>query len=226
MTAAPAPRRPTTAELLHLRRPRADFLHELREQQARETPSYREVGATLGTPPRDPLRRPDRGPEASGPGASGTLPRGSAHLSGSAPAGAGPEAFERAREALRAWAGHRALGMALSPERPELAVGTTLAFAVRLPAAPLWVTGACRVVAAIDEPDRFGFAYGTLPHHPEVGEELFLARRLPSGEVRLEITAVSRPSTRLLALAGPLGRLLQRRAARIYLAGLSAFPGA
>jgi uncharacterized protein (UPF0548 family) len=30
----------------------------------------------------------------------------------------------------------------------------------------------CRVVYVLDEPERRGFAYGTLPGHPESGEEL------------------------------------------------------
>ncbi len=38
----------------------------------------------------------------------------------------------------------------------------------------------CRVVYVIDEPDRRGFAYGTLPGHPESGEELFAVRYDPA----------------------------------------------
>ena len=40
----------------------------------------------------------------------------------------------------------------------------------------------CRVVYVVDEPDRRGFAYGTLPGHPESGEELFLVRYDPDTE--------------------------------------------
>ena len=38
------------------------------------------------------------------------------------------------------------------------------------------VTAPCRVVYVVDEPDRRGFAYGTLTGHPESGEELFTVR--------------------------------------------------
>jgi uncharacterized protein (UPF0548 family) len=37
---------------------------------------------------------------------------------------------------------------------------------------PLWPRDVpCRVVYVVDEPRRAGFAYGTLPGHPEIGGE-------------------------------------------------------
>ncbi len=183
--------------MFHLRRPSAAALRALLAEQSEAPLSYAEVGRSLAA-----------------------LPSGYQHLTVRRRAGAGPDAMERARSALRSWAGHRALGMRLHPERPELDVDATVAFALRpAPLAP-WVTGACRIVAVVDEPRRFGFAYGTLPHHPEIGEEAFLAHRRDDGAVEFEITAFSRPSTRLLALAGPLGRRIQRRSAETYLTGL------
>ena len=44
------------------------------------------------------------------------------------------------------------------------------------------VQAPCRVVYVVDEPDRRGFAYGTLPGHAESGEELFLVRYDPATE--------------------------------------------
>lgn len=35
----------------------------------------------------------------------------------------------------------------------------------------------CQVVYVLDEPDRQGFAYGTLPGQPESGEEAFVIER-------------------------------------------------
>lgn len=93
--------------------------------------------------------------------------------------------------------------------------------ALALPVTGIWVTAACRVVLVVDEPDAFGFAYGTLPHHPESGEESFVVRRAPDGRVAVEIVAVSRPQTLLTKLAGPIGSLIQRRTAQQYLAGLA-----
>ncbi|GAA4732513.1 hypothetical protein GCM10023350_14890 [Nocardioides endophyticus] len=46
---------------------------------------------------------------------------------------------------------------------------------------PLALRIPCRVVYVVDEPERAGFAYGTLPGHPETGEELFLLSRLGDG---------------------------------------------
>jgi hypothetical protein len=84
----------------------------------------------------------------------------------------------------------------------------------------MWVTATCRVVEVVDEPDRFGFAYGTLPHHPEAGEESFVVIRDPAtDQVRLEITAYSRPTARLAKLGGPVGRAFQRFMASRYLDG-------
>ena len=54
----------------------------------------------------------------------------------------------------------------------------------------------CRVVYVIDEPDIRGFAYGTLPGHPESGEERFVVRHDPvTSAVFAEVTAFSRPAT-------------------------------
>jgi hypothetical protein len=56
-----------------------------------------------------------------------------------------------------------------------LVVGTNVAMSAPLPVGFVDVT--CRVVAVIDEANRYGFAYGTLPVHPETGEEAFMIVR-------------------------------------------------
>lgn len=96
------------------------------------------------------------------------------------------------------------------PARVALGVDVTFRF--------LFQTIPCRVVDVVDEPDRRGFAYGTLPGHPEIGEERFIAERDPStGEVTATITAFSNPGTWRTKAAGPLGRLLQRLMTKRYL---------
>ena len=82
---------------------------------------------------------------------------------------------------------------------------------------------ACRIVAVVDEPDRYGFAYGTLPAHPEEGEELFLVTRADDGTVRFEITVFSRPHDLLTRLGGPIARRVQQHASRRYLEGMLTF---
>lgn len=74
-----------------------------------------------------------------------------------------------------------------------------------------------RVVAVVDEPDRWGFAYGTLPGHIEVGEEAFVVEHRLDGAVVVRVTATAH-----VALPGRwlLQRLLlplQRRYAERYL---------
>ncbi len=71
----------------------------------------------------------------------------------------------------------------------------------------------------VDEPGRRGFAYGTLPGHPESGEESFVVE-LVGDEVWLEIVAFSRPGALLVKLVGPLSLLLQQTALRAYVKSL------
>lgn len=66
-----------------------------------------------------------------------------------------------------------------------------------------------RVVYVVEEPARRGFAYGTLPGHPERGEEAFVVERQPDGSVWLVIRAFSRPSNVLMWMGYPVARLLQ-----------------
>ena len=76
------------------------------------------------------------------------------------------------------------------------------------------------IVAVVDEPDRFGFAYGTLPVHPERGEEAFLVVRDDAGNVRFDVEGVSRPSLRFGRALGPIADRLQHRAVRRYLSAM------
>ncbi|SKB07532.1 DUF1990 family protein [Aeromicrobium choanae] len=78
----------------------------------------------------------------------------------------------------------------------------------------------CRVVHVIEEPDRVGFAYGSLPGHPESGEESFVVERRPDGSLSFTITAFSRPATRLARLGGPLTTAVQAGMTRRYLRAL------
>ncbi|MBC7724096.1 MAG: DUF1990 domain-containing protein [Burkholderiaceae bacterium] len=90
-----------------------------------------------------------------------------------------------------------------------------------IPFLSIAVTAPVRVVYVIDEPNRKGFAYGTLAGHPENGEEAFIVERTDDGSVWLTITAFSRPSTWywwLLAL--PL-RVAQRSYTTRYLRSLA-----
>jgi uncharacterized protein (UPF0548 family) len=75
----------------------------------------------------------------------------------------------------------------------------------------------CRVVYLVDDPCRRGFAYGTLPGHPESGEESFIIERRNDETVTFTVTAFSRPATWLAKAAAPIGRAIQRRITDRYL---------
>ncbi|GAA3125089.1 uncharacterized protein (UPF0548 family) [Kribbella aluminosa] len=74
-------------------------------------------------------------------------------------------------------------------------------------------------VWTVNEPDRIGFAYGTLQGHPESGEESFLVARAADG-VYVAIRAYSRPASWYTRLAGPVTRKAQYCAATRYAAAL------
>jgi uncharacterized protein (UPF0548 family) len=127
--------------------------------------------------------------------------------------------FSDACDAVRNWQGHAGAGIKLHTARPELRVGETLALAI--PVGPISVSATCRIVDVVDEPDRFGFTYSTLPHHPEDGEEAFIITKLDDGTVDVVVTAVWRPATLANHLWPPLTRFLQNRAINQYLEGIA-----
>ncbi len=89
---------------------------------------------------------------------------------------------------------------------------------------PLWpfrISAPCRVIYVIDEPARKGFAYGTLPGHPESGEEAFIVEQTADGSVWLTIRAFSRPSGWLWWAGYPILRIAQSVFTRRYLRSLS-----
>jgi uncharacterized protein (UPF0548 family) len=78
---------------------------------------------------------------------------------------------------------------------------------LRIPFYPAKVPA--RVVYVIDEPLRKGFAYGTLPGHPQRGEEAFVVEYRDDDSVWLTIRAFSRPANGFFWLGYPILRLMQ-----------------
>jgi uncharacterized protein (UPF0548 family) len=81
----------------------------------------------------------------------------------------------------------------------------------------LWSLNACRIVYVLEEHstvEKYGFAYGTLAEHQEIGEERFTVEfNLDDGSVWYDLYAFSRP--RLAArLAYPYSRSRQKRFAK------------
>ncbi|WP_188827838.1 DUF1990 family protein [Nocardia camponoti] len=133
--------------------------------------------------------------------------------------GHGRDLFDRAAAHILSFGIHKGVGFLPRTETRIALQGTEIT--VRISVGPFGVDAPCRVVYVIDEPNRAGFAYGTLPGHPEIGEELFAVEYEPdSGAVYGVIAAFSRPGAWYVRAAGPIARAAQRLAARWYLSTL------
>jgi uncharacterized protein (UPF0548 family) len=123
--------------------------------------------------------------------------------------GNAPGVFEAAASALLGWRMHRRAGFEVIASTPIATVGADMI--ASLPGRfPIGVSVPTRILTVVDEPDRAGFTFGTLPGHPVRGEERFEVRRGPDGVVWLSIVAFSRPTPGLVRALGPLMRIGQR----------------
>ncbi|MFD9791147.1 DUF1990 family protein [Streptomyces sp. NPDC059070] len=140
------------------------------------------------------------------------LPAGYHHLRHRVRIGHGPDVLRRAGAAITDWRMHRALGVGVDSPAERAAPGVPVT--IRLGAGAFAAKAPCRVVWTADEPHRVGFAYGTLPGHPECGEEAFLVELDRHDGVWFTVTAFSHPASRWTRLAGPLVPVGQRLYAR------------
>jgi uncharacterized protein (UPF0548 family) len=186
--------------VIRLGRPSADELARVLAEQSTAELTYPEVGAT-----------------------SGTLPVGYQHDSYERVLGRGDGVFEAACDGLRDWACHDGAGLTRTPPRPELRAGVTIVQG--LPIGPALALAAVRIVSVVGEPDRF-VAYGTLPMHPEAGEEAFVVERDAEGVVRLVITVFSKPRHPLARLGWFVGRRIQITTTHRFLDGLERYVAA
>jgi uncharacterized protein (UPF0548 family) len=126
--------------------------------------------------------------------------------------GAGPAAFDSAMAAIRRWKMFDVDWMPLCWDDTPIETGANVAILVKH--LGFWSINGCRIVYVIDEPERYGFAYGTLTEHAEIGEEQFMVEwNRQDDSVWYDLVAVSKP--RLMARFGyPYARSLQRRFAR------------
>jgi uncharacterized protein (UPF0548 family) len=133
--------------------------------------------------------------------------------------GTGEAAFAAARNAIRAWKMFPPPLATIEPAEIPIAEGEVAVIVVHMFGA--WSLHAARIVYVIEEPRRFGFAYGTLPGHAAHGEERFLVEWLPDDTVWYDLQAFSRPQTWLMRLAYPIARRMQRRFARMSKASMA-----
>jgi uncharacterized protein (UPF0548 family) len=168
------------------RKPSQEMLHTLLKSQQGLKLIYREVGAT-----RD-LQKPQ----------GFVIDQTRAKL------GEGAEVFEAAKSALKRWRQYRFSWLEAWPDDAPIRAGNEIATIARL--LGLWWVNVCRIVYTIDEPTRFGYAYGTLPEHVECGEERFLIELTKTGEVWYDIYAFSRPQSWLSRIGYPYVRRVQK----------------
>ncbi|MFC0674984.1 DUF1990 family protein [Brachybacterium hainanense] len=174
--------------------------------QPREPLTYPEVGGTLRA---DLVDRP---------------PPGCRAVERRVRIGEGEAAWRAAAEEALRWGIQRRSGIRVAPARPgALELGDDVVMRV-----PLWPRDVpCRVVLTVDEEPGpggtavRGFAYGTLPGHPERGEEVFLLEHEPDGSVWLRIRAFSRPASWIFRLGYPAVLLMQRIYTDRYLRSLT-----
>ncbi|QIY73532.1 DUF1990 family protein [Streptomyces sp. RLB1-33] len=122
--------------------------------------------------------------------------------------GEGEAAFRAACQAVMTWEMHRLMGVGITATAEKAAPGVDVTVGLGPLKAP------CRVVWTVEEYRRAGWAYGTLPGHPERGEEAFVVDRTGDGTVWLTVTAFSRAAKWYTRAGGPATRGLQHAYAR------------
>ncbi len=145
----------------------------------------------------------------------GDAPAGYLHVTRSVVVGSGVDRFQEAATALCRWEMHRRAAVSVRPSSESVVDGAVAV--LRLGRRSIGVDAPVRVVYVVEEDRRRGFAYGTLPGHPESGEEAFLVELADDERVVLTISAFSRPASRLARLGGPMSRWIQRRVTNRYL---------
>ncbi|MGW4352792.1 DUF1990 family protein [Nocardia sp. NPDC004582] len=162
---------------------------------------------------QQPFSYPDVGATA------GEFPAGYHHFRLRRRIGSGREFFDQAAEQVRTYRMQRGSGVFQQATTPEARPGTDIT--VRIGLGPIGVTAPCRVVYVLDESNRRGFAYGTLPGHPLRGEELFAVEYDPADDtVYGVIASFSTPGPWYARLGAPVVRLVQRWFSGRYIAAL------
>jgi uncharacterized protein (UPF0548 family) len=170
--------------------------HFLSRQQANRL-SYLEVGASRDTAP-----------------AGYTVDHNRIQL------GSGRFAFEAAKQAIRGWRMFEMPWVRLCRSTAPIEAGTNVA--VLVSHFGVFSLNPARIVYVIDEPRRFGFAYGTLRGHAEIGEERFSVEHLADDSVWYDLYVVSRPGP-LARLGYPYARALQKKFARESLEAMKTY---
>ena len=122
--------------------------------------------------------------------------------------GEGTATFVAAKQAIRQWAMFEGQWACIHSDKTPIETGRVVAMTARV--LGVWWLNVAKIVYTVDEPNAFGFAYGTLTHHVESGEELFQVEMDAEGKVWYRIKAFSRPRFWMVRLTYPFSRVFQR----------------
>lgn len=146
------------------------------------------------------------------------LPAGYHHQQRSLLIGTGRPAFDAAAEQILGWQMQLGAGLRVRAESTRVEADTVVEVGLGVGPARFWAP--CRILQVVDEPERRGFSYGTLPGHAEVGEEAFLVTIDDDDRVRTQVRAFSRQGPLWARGLDPVVRLVQSQVAGRYLRAL------
>lgn len=176
-----------------LRRPDDAAIRQFLREQAGLPFSYDDVGMTRGAAPAGFLVNHHR-----------------------VELGCGAKVFEAACREVRRWTMFKLGWVTLCYGDAEIRPGMTVGILVRR--LGIWSLNACRIIEVIEAsgPTRqFGFRYGTLPGHAELGEERFLIEwNRADDRVSYDILAYSKPGHWITRAFGLVTRRFQKQFAR------------
>ena len=169
-----------------LTKPGRDTFRRFLNQSEADTFSYKEIGSTADKPPQNY-----------------NIDHNRIEL------GNGDNTFRLAKAAIEQWKMFDLGWVEVFDPAALIEHGRTIAVLIRH--FGFYSLNATRIVYVINESTRFGFAYGTLTEHGEIGEERFLVESDDrTGKVYYDILAFSRPGHFLAKLGYPLTRYLQK----------------
>jgi uncharacterized protein (UPF0548 family) len=102
----------------------------------------------------------------------------------------------------------------------EPLISNGMSAVLKMKVGPFVVDAPVRVVYVIDDPDRAGFAYGTLEGHPESGEEAFILERREDDSVWLTVRSFSRAASFGWRLLSPVSAQVRKGITARYLRAL------
>jgi len=172
-----------------LNRPDPEAIHEFLAEQKQQGFSYAHIGASRTTAPSGYVVDHNR-----------------------VQLGEGRAAFERAKNGIKQWKMFDITWVKLCWPSTRIEEGATVAIVISH--LGFWSLNAARIVYTVEDEGtlkRYGFAYGTLPDHAEMGEERFTVEFHPDDEsVWYDLYAFSRPQP-LARLVYPFTRALQKK---------------